>query len=84
MQDGRRRKPKKNGPEPVFKPKGPDAIQIIMSDNWKQQALVKKNSMYTPLTTMMLLLQMFSTVGMGAFAMHEVSFEAFNSVHDSN
>lgn len=37
-------------------PKGPGFIEAFLSENWKQQSMVKKGSNYTVLTSLMLVL----------------------------
>lgn len=57
----------------VLPPKGPGFIESFLSENWKQQSMVKKGSNYTVLTTIMLILQIAASVGLIAFAGTRVS-----------
>ena len=46
----------------------PDFVGAVLSENWKQQSLVKKNSNHSLLTTMMLLMQIAAASGLIVFA----------------
>ena len=55
-QDGRTQSKKKNMPALPKQPKGTDFTSAFLSDNWKQQSLVKKSSRNTALTSVVLVL----------------------------
>ena len=65
----------KYGPKKAKKKSKPvDVPKVLLSENWKQKSMVKKDSGHTALTTMMHLLQIASSAGIIAFAASEVSF----------
>ena len=68
----------KYGPKKAKKPSKPvDVPQVLLSENWKQKSLVKKDSGHSALTTMMHFLQIAGSVGIIAFAASEVSLYEF-------
>ena len=69
---------RKHGPKKAKKKSKPaDIPKILLSENWKQKSMVKKDSSHSALTTMMHLLQIAGSTGIIAFAACEVSFYGF-------
>ena len=60
--------PKNSLPNTRRNPNEKPWTQILLSENWKQQALVKKNSRYAPLTSLMITLQFIACGGLAAYA----------------
>ena len=50
-----------------------DFVGAVLSENWKQQAMVKKNNNHQVLTSMMLTMQVLAATGLIMFASAQVS-----------